>query len=169
MQLPASLTRLTLEGDVALDETLSRWLRQVQLEKLVLDARIGRAIAPALATQRGLWHLQIINAPFVDEDFAFLANCSDLSVVYLECMPIKGEFLAGLSQLKELCELKLRATLLSDKAASAMGKLEHLESLQLDWTSLNGEGFSSAIKWPKLQKLSLIGCQFSEKGKRSVC
>lgn len=167
VQIPPTLTTLALEANTPFDVILTDWLMQVQLEKLMLNAQIGRRLAPALATQTRLEHLQIINAPLVDEDFSFLARCTELNELSLECMPIRGDFLASVVSTDRLRRLSLRATILADSTLSALERFPNVEILRLDFTPIQGVGFTDKMRWSKLQAISLSGCQFSENGKEA--
>lgn len=165
--LPPELNLLCVWGSNLGDATLGHWLDDCKLRELSIQARVSRGIAPHLAKQTELESLQIANAPLLDEDFAFLANCIDLYDLQLCGMPINGELLKWIPE-SNLIYLDLSSTLMRDDHLEQLGRLTKLESLDLSWTPITGEGFRPEPRWKELSHFYLAGTRFSEAGKQRL-
>lgn len=149
------------------DATLGRWLAQCKVKDLSIRANISRNIGPQLAQQTELTQLGIANAPFLDEDFAFLADCKELCVLHLCGVPIEGRIVSSLSALS-LAVLELPSTLFREDQLANLGRFTNLKKLDLSWTPITGEGLRPYSSWNKLDQFSLAGTRFSENGKRRL-
>jgi hypothetical protein len=162
--LPPNIKDLNI-GHVPLgDETLERWLSQVELERLEIRAPITRALIPALAKQTSLSTLAITNAPLVDEDFMFLKNFTHLSSLKLNAMPLRGEVLDLPPNPDKIGLLELNNTLISDAQLPKIARYEKLGILGLAWTPITGEGFGGDVHWPRPGNIELSGTRFTDAG-----
>jgi hypothetical protein len=165
IDLPSGLKHLRIVSSDVGDATLSRWLGQAELEYLDIDCQVSREIAPQLARQTRLCSLRIVNAEFLDEDFAFLAECEHLKRLRLCEMPIHGAFLSQIPHPKKLEHLDLTATLISDKQLPLLHRFSAINKLNLSWTPIQGIGFAEHREWPAIDEIVLTGTEFSEDGK----
>lgn len=164
-ELPQTLEDLTLLLPRPLsDVTLSSWLKRCRLRSLQLSAISRRGVA-ALANQVELQHLMICDSPLMDEDLSFLSNCSKLSQLRLNSMPIHGKCLRQIPNPARLQELSLDSTLLDDSELSQVKRFSQLSQLDLNWTPITGEGFADWGLFSRTCNLRLIGCEFSNDGK----
>jgi hypothetical protein len=166
--LPKNVKFLYLRYSSLGDEALSNWLKRAKLWSLEIDAKVTRKIAPALATQTNLSSLTIFNAPLVDDDFLFLAQCKHLGRLRLNGLPIQGEFLKSLPDEAALENLGLGYTLLTDKNAVEIFRLKKLVHLDLEFTTLTGEFVKEKSPQPTLKAIHLCGVQFDESGKAAL-
>lgn len=165
VDLPKSLARLYV-GQVKLgDETLARWLSQVQFKFLYLHAPITRDLAPAFTNQRAIEDLGIVDAPLIDEDFAFLKDCQQLGRLSLNSMPVRGELLAFVPHPEKIHHLNFSNTLFSDEHLAKLSRFPNLSGLDLAWTPLTGEGFQADMGLPRPGMFFLTGVRFSDQGK----
>ena len=164
VHLSTSVTDLKIYGDAVGDETLTRWLSELRLERLAMHCRVSRAIAPALAQQTNLYVLEVSNAPLLDEDFAFLKNCSQLKSLQLSGLPLNGKLLDYLAYPEKVDLLELENMPLTDDCVPRLTKLKTLKILSLAWTPLSGEGFEEPLL-PNPWSLSLAGVRLSDAGK----
>ncbi len=167
VDLPPSLRELTLFRTAIGDQTLSRWLSQIQFERLSINAAITRGIVPVLSKQTKLDQLEITNAPLLDEDLAFLKNCPRLGGLKLNAMPIRGDVLDHIATPQKLGSLELNNTLINDQNLSKMAQFPKLKHLGLAWTPLTGEGFAAEVNWPMPWSIALSGTHFSDAGKKA--
>jgi hypothetical protein len=168
VHLPNSLRTLQLAIEDDLDEALVRWLDETRLERLEVDTKITRAIAPALSHQRKLSMLQFVNAPLMDEDFAFLSECNQLQILTLTAMPIRGEFLKNLPAEAPLESVDFAQTLVTDECLRELARYPSLRHLGLAFTPITGDFARAKPSWPRLESVDLRGVQFSDKGKVSL-
>lgn len=164
VNLSPSITDLTLRCPSVGDETISRWLSLLKLERLALHCHVSRAVAPALAQQTEIHVLEISNAPLLDEDFAFLKNCTQLKSLQLSGLPLHGKLLDFLACPERVDLLELDSMPLTDDVLPRLAKLKSLKILSLCWTPLSGMGMDNPTM-PTPWSLSLSGVRMSDIGK----
>ncbi len=166
VNLPPSVTDLNVGTSAVGDETISRWLSQLNLERLTLRCRVSRGIAPALAKQTQLHVLELSNAPLLDEDFEFLKNFPQLKALQLSGLPLRGKLLDHLACPEKVDVLELDNMPLTDDCLPRLAKFKALKILSLAWTPLSGEGFDDPAM-PMPWSLSLAGVRMSDAGKEA--
>lgn len=167
-QQPIAIKKLHLGGENFGDEEIIRWLSHMDMEELSFGGKYTRGVAPALARQTGLKVLKLVDSPLIDEDFAFLAKCSQLETLELEVMAIRGDFLERIAAPERLEGLSLNCTLLNDENLAAVVRFTNLISLEVEFTPISGKGFQGAAFWPATYDFSLKGTELSGEGKAAL-
>lgn len=167
VDLSPSIKDLEITGGEVGDETVLRWLSQVDLERLTIRTRVSRAIVPGLAKQTRLTVLQLSNMPLLDEDFAFLKHCDKLSSLQISGMPLRGDLLDHISNPEKVTLLELENTLFVDDQIQKLSKFKSLQILSLAWTPISGEGLVVAESLPTPWSFNLYGVRMTEAGKRA--
>lgn len=165
VDLSPSIKDLQITGGEVGDETVLRWLSQVDLERLTLSVRVSRTVVPALAKQTQLTNLALSNMPLLDEDFIFLRNCPNLAALQISGMPLRGEILDHIASPEKVTLLELENTLIADDQLVKLSKFKSLQILSLAWTPITGEGFQSESTLPSPWNFDLYGVRLSEAGK----
>ena len=131
------------------------------VEKIAMEGIAGNGAG--ISHFRGNTTLKTFNLFFnqkvTDIVLEHLAEIPNLEAINLSGNPdLKGDGIEFLEQLKHLKSLNLNGTGISDKTLSAIGKLEQLESLSINDTTITGDaliGFlSDKNNVPNLQVLS---------------
>lgn len=167
VDLPPGVTTLLVTSVKFGDETIARWLAQVKLKRLSIEAPITRAVAPAFSQQMALEELSIQDAPLIDEDLSFLKDCHQLGRLSLTSMPVRGELLAFIPSPEEIHHLNFSNTLFSDENLSNLNRFFVLSGLDLSWTPITGEGLKTDTALPGPVMLFLEGTRFSDLGKEA--
>lgn len=162
--MPLTVESLSINECPIGDQTILRWLVNHRYKQISINAQMTRTSANSLSHQTEVVHLFLMNAPLIDEDFAFLKSCPKLALLHLEAMPIRGEFLSEIATPAALKQITLANTLLEDRNIAYLSRFSNLYSINLSWTPLTGEGFKDFLILPKGCELNLIGTRFTDEG-----
>lgn len=162
--MPLTVTDLFINVCPIGDQTILRWLVNHRYQHLSICGKMTRITVNTLSQQTAVKQLYLKNAPFIDEDFAFLTNWKELEVLHLEAMPVSGDFLDSIGAPDRLIYINLPSTLFEDANFAKLKRFKKLSILDLSWTPISGEGLAHLGPLPEHSQLRFIGARFTDKG-----
>ena len=169
-EVSPQLEYLAIEDCPLGDATLRRWLARCKLDTLTLvNTTLTAESTPAIGMQTTVTELQVTNAPLVDEDFRFLERWDRLRSLRLQALPVRGEFLRWVGGTpRNLDTLFLRPLCSMTSILRFYGAYRRLTLLDLGWTPISGERFSSIHLLTSLEHIDLMGTKFTDRGKMEL-
>ncbi len=168
-----NLKFINLDGTAIGDADAGLLAKAPALESVTLNgSNITDEGIVALRPLKNLRELRISRAQLTDAGFAEIATHQTIERLALDATPLTDGALQTLCGLKNLNYLQIRDTQISDLGLMGLGKLDHLESLEVSGCGrVNGEAFFRLAKSKALsgmRHLSLRACPLNERGARGI-
>ena len=155
------LETVNLHNSSVTDDGLLMLEKVPSIKRLNLRRTSGIS-GPGMAVFERLPNLEILellyNSSSVDNDaLGYVAKLDKLRLLDLRgCLQVGDEGLKKLSTLKNLKDLKLRCTALTDDGVAVVGEMPKLEYLTIEDARVEGEGLASLSKNDNLKAVTLF-------------